>query len=452
VACVRWEEADIAEWVHYHKSIGFSHIYLYSNDADPAPTHKAVLPYLRGRDPFVTFNYFPKSDSQPQQHLIYYHFLETYKQQTEWFTFLDADEFYVLKDVDDVGRFMRPFEAHYDAVYFNWIIYGHAGKEQRDGNSILLSHTQRSRSLDPHTKVLTRSAPVEVAELRRQYEHGKPGFWHFWDGYKVGPSRLVNVLHENMEGYSDAFPKRAYECIRRPGIADQVAAKGYVAHFQFKSEADFQRRVERGGSLTVPFWRDTLARGSHVDFLKRGSDLTDTYLARFWLATAGDAYDIALPDPLTRSGLRNVALRKPSEQSSIRRGVADDPADSHATGFANNGIRTGSFGFATVAEASPWWKLDLLSPFVIREIRIFGQPESALWKTGESAFRVEVSQDAITWRCLVEKPAIELYPETKSPAVIVGTEALTIARFVRISLIGEGSLHCDEVEVYARPA
>ena len=47
VACVRWEEADIAEWVHYHQMIGFDHIYLYSNDTDPLPTHKALLPYLR---------------------------------------------------------------------------------------------------------------------------------------------------------------------------------------------------------------------------------------------------------------------------------------------------------------------------------------------------------------------------------------------------------------------
>src|SRR6202012_3377326 len=59
VACARWEETTIQEWVEYHKSIGFSHIYLYSNDDDPNPLFRAVAPYTYGPDPFVTFMHWP---------------------------------------------------------------------------------------------------------------------------------------------------------------------------------------------------------------------------------------------------------------------------------------------------------------------------------------------------------------------------------------------------------
>jgi hypothetical protein len=452
VACVRWEEADIAEWVQYHQLIGFDHIYLYSNDTDPLPTHKALLPWLRGPRPFVTFNHFPKRTTRPQQHFIYYHFLETYRQETEWFSFLDADEFFVLRGVDDIGRFMQPFEAHSDAVYFNWMIYGHGGKEQRDGNSILLSHTSRAQALDPHTKTMTRSAAIDVPALQKQYEHGKPGFWHFWDPYEVGVKRLVNVLHEDMSGYAEAFPRRAYEVTTRPGVAERVAARAYVAHFQFKSEADFQRRVDRGGSLTVPLWRRALADGTSKDFLRRGGDVQDSYLAQLWLDAAGTAYDIALPDALTAEGWHNVALRKPTRQSSLRRAVEGDAADSHPSGHANNGLRTGGFGFATTQEADPWWTMDLLGEFILREIRIYAAAEAPGWAIGTSALMVETSLDGTAWTSLADRLPITACPVTAGPMVRIPIDRLVTARFLRLSLKGEGALQCDEVEVYARPA
>ena len=48
VACARWEDPYVAEWVTYHLDLGFDHIYLHCNDDDPAP-FKATLARLAPR-------------------------------------------------------------------------------------------------------------------------------------------------------------------------------------------------------------------------------------------------------------------------------------------------------------------------------------------------------------------------------------------------------------------
>jgi hypothetical protein len=79
VACARWEEMQIQEWLEYHKSIGFDHVYLYSNDDDPTRLFRAVAPYTYGTEPFVTFRHWPCVGEQVPIHL---HFLETFKHET----------------------------------------------------------------------------------------------------------------------------------------------------------------------------------------------------------------------------------------------------------------------------------------------------------------------------------------------------------------------------------
>lgn len=43
-ACACWEARNIVEWLLYHRSISVGHVYLYSNDDDPADLHERILP------------------------------------------------------------------------------------------------------------------------------------------------------------------------------------------------------------------------------------------------------------------------------------------------------------------------------------------------------------------------------------------------------------------------
>lgn len=50
----------------------------------------------------------------------------------------------------------------------------------------------------------------------------------------------------------------------------------------------------------------------------------------------------------------NVALHKPSWQSSVYRSDSGEPPGSQFSGGGNNGTRNGTYGFHTLHELQPW--------------------------------------------------------------------------------------------------
>lgn len=136
-ACARWESDSILEWVTYHKSLGFDHIYLYCNDDDPLELYERLCPLIVGDSPFVTFIYYPFVGLQTA---MYKHFLRTAAQDTEWFIFLDIDEFIALKQHPDIHAFIRDYGKDSDAVYLNWIFFGNNGHVTRPTGSVLAQY------------------------------------------------------------------------------------------------------------------------------------------------------------------------------------------------------------------------------------------------------------------------------------------------------------------------
>jgi hypothetical protein len=279
VACARWEADNILEWLDYHKTVGFDHVYLWSNDDEPETLRRAIEPHLTGPDPFVTFNFWPV---KAQQFHIYERFLELYAQETEWFSFLDVDEFLVMRGVNDIGRFMQPLDPMFDCIYFHWANFGANGRVTREPGSVLTGLTRRERRLDFHTKNLVRSSKVSLALLREGLLQGALPYHHFWDDYRLPDFRVGNVLGESITGYTEDFPIKAHAFTHRPGYQDRILNHAYCAHFRFKSEADFMRRVKRGGGPNQQLWAARVASNQHKDILLSHSEVQDRYLADFW--------------------------------------------------------------------------------------------------------------------------------------------------------------------------
>jgi hypothetical protein len=282
VACARWEEDAIEEWLDYHRSIGFDHVYLYSNDDDPTALLAAVSRHVRGRTPFVTFRHWPRVGDQVP---IYLDFLDEFKQETDWYSFLDVDEFFVLKNKNNVHAFMQEYEDDVDCLYFNWVLYGHDGNVQRPSGSTLLTHRRRAAGPDVHTKMLCRSAAISAMEVRRKAKSGHGAFWHFFDNYALEGVRCRDVLHHPTDGYSARFPQTAEPFVARPNYADDVLNRGYVAHYQFKSEDDFLRRWRRGGFVAIgERWRSLYETGQYKKILDERNAVSDDYLAEYWIS------------------------------------------------------------------------------------------------------------------------------------------------------------------------
>lgn len=268
------------EWVDYHKSVGFDHVYLWSNDDDPDTLRKAVTPHLAGANPFVTYRHWPV---QGQQSHIYEHFLETYVHETEWFSFLDADEFLVFRGSDNVHEFMRPVEtAGFDSVYFQWAMFGPNGRIQREAGSLLTGLTRRRAGLDFHTKNLVRAKKVSLDAIRRGNHAGALPYYHFWDDFELPEYRVCDTLGEEITGYTRDFPAHAQALCNRPGYQERILQSAYCAHFQFQSEEDYVRRAARGGNSSQECWERMYQEGRHKEHLAALDEVEDRYLADYW--------------------------------------------------------------------------------------------------------------------------------------------------------------------------
>ncbi len=447
VACARWEESDIVEWIEYHRAVGFDHFYIYSNDDTPTTLLKTLTPYLLDENPLVTLRHWPFAGQQPQ---IYFNFMENYLHETEWFSFLDVDEFLVFKGSNSVARFMQPFEKDFDAVYFNWVLYGHNEFYERGDGSVLLNYTRRAARIDLHTKMITRSSAVDPPDVRARFQAGAIGFWHFWNEYDFEISRLTNVIRGNMAGYTDDFFAAANPAISETYEASEaIIETAYVAHFQFKSERDFLRRAERGGFPMASVWGEMFRNNTYKDVLQRMNAVEDTYLAGFWARHVGKAYQTAANATLPVPCFPNVAICKPSQQSSFYEGELT--GKDHLRGHANDGYRSGGCGFHTSFEPNPWWVVDLLDQYFIKEIHIYNRTGTPGIAERASNVNIEISKDKASWQPVFATAGTPPGNIHSKPLVVRFEQPQLSGRFVRVISRMPTILHLDEVEVYGLP-
>ncbi len=448
VACARWEETVIQEWVAYHRSIGFEHIYLYSNDDDPEPLFRAVAPWVIGPDPFITFRHWPVVGQQME---MYLHFLETFKAETEWFSFLDIDEFFVFKGINNVAAFMRGYTGGVDCLYFNWLNYGHCGRVTRASGQTLLSHVRHADRLDVHTKHLCRSAAVDAAAVRLGYLSGCGAFHHFLDNYLLDGLRCADVLGTPMDGYASNFPNTAFPFVKRPGFHEAAMNRAYIAHFQFRSEEDFLRRWRRGGFDNGDIMRRLYEDGGYKTILERDNAVYDTYLASYWWHIVAPAMRWSVLPPFGAPSFPNVAFLKPSFQSSVYiPGDNVEPAQGRVIDGANNGLRTGTYGFHTEFEPEPWWSVDLLSLHRIAEIHIYNRIDNTFVLHRSAPLRIAASSDDVHWTTLADRTGSELFGADGKPLVVTVPQEQPF-RYIRLSLTTSDYFHLDEVEVYGEP-
>ncbi|MBS0640562.1 MAG: glycosyltransferase family 2 protein [Proteobacteria bacterium] len=447
VACARWEEAYIQEWIEYHQSIGFDHIYLYSNDDDPAPLISAVSPYLHGDKPFVTLRHWRHIGEQPQ---IYLHFLETFREETEWFSFLDIDEFFTLKGVDDIYAFMLDYQSSTDCLYFNWVQYGHSFKQQRDDLPVLTSYLWRAAGPADATKLLCRASSVPAELVRDGLARGRGAFWHFLDNYNLPDVRCRDVLYHPTQGYSANLPDSPRPFVTRPGFAGAILDRAYIAHVQFKSEEDFLRRWRRGGFDNGEHWKALFESGRYKTLLAEANQVYDTYLAAYWHRYTEAARRVDTQPHLVPPPGENVALNKPSWQSSVHRPGPDEPPGSRILGGGNNGLRRCAYGFHTQAEPRPWWVVDLLAPHVITEIHIYNRRDTHAAAARSRTLELRGSADGATWETLYRHQG-EPFGFDGMP-LVARLPPGTQYRFIQVRLHSDEALHLVEVEVYGMPS
>ncbi|WP_418327055.1 glycosyltransferase family 92 protein [Segatella sp.] len=119
------EAPFLKEWLDYHLTVGVEHFYLYNNNSDD--DFKRVLePYIKKGT--VVLIDWPYNHSQFK---AYKHCYENFRNETNWISFLDADEFFVPKYADTIEEWLASFDK-YPAVNIHWRMFGTGGQLKHD--------------------------------------------------------------------------------------------------------------------------------------------------------------------------------------------------------------------------------------------------------------------------------------------------------------------------------
>ncbi|OZB39596.1 MAG: hypothetical protein B7X48_08230 [Acidiphilium sp. 34-60-192] len=444
VACARWEERYIVEWLNYYRSIGFDHVFLYCNDDEPSALYQAVLPFTLGPEPFVTFHYFPL---QGQQHLMYMHFLHHYKQLTEWFSFLDIDEFLRLTQHRTIGEYIAAFPGEPDAIHFNWCFFGNNGFDQRPEGSVLLNYTKRFPGFyNRMTKHITRSAMIDPDLIHRGMS---TDFWHYWNGIEnFRDLKLVNVLGEDMHGYYDD-PEATDRMLAEPGRYEAYLDRAIINHYVYKSREDFLIRARRGTNsvFAQQAWYEQAYHSGQVDqVMERLNQVEDRLLADRWagLLAGGIGRNVfaAPAAPLISQG--KMAMQSSVCEHSRAASVSKDAAG------AVDGVIDGDYSFHTDIEDAPWWLVDLDGLHEIAEVRLFNRVDRRSMAARANRIRIEVSALGRDWVEVLRKDDEFIFGGADGDPLIWRATAPITARYVRVSLLQRNPLHLDQVQVFGR--
>ena len=446
VATARWEEQNIVEWIEFHRSIGFDHFYIYGHDDEPLTLYHALFPYIFGADPVVTYRYWPKPG---QFGAMYFDFLSNHAFETEWFGFFDIGEYLTLRHVHDVDRFIAPFKRDWDSVAFHTLNFAPGPNIP---GSVLLARIWRAGRLDPRTKSLTRSAAIDPNVLTQGIPPGVRPFWLGWDGYAMPALRECDVLGVSMAGTTADFPAAARAHLAEPGVEETIIETASLARIAFNTVEELKRRLDHGGMIDQAYWQAVMEQGKLDDVIRSQAAVVDSELADYWRAQVGPTLEFYAEPPRADASV-NVALGKSSWQSSIYPVGPGEILVGQVAGAANNGRKTGTFGFHTNVEPKPWWVVDLRAPHRISAIRIYNRCDAAGMAERARRLRVEISQDSMNWQTLfASEQGIDFGGITNQSPLELRTPATPVARYCKLSLDETNCLHLDEVEVYGVPA
>ncbi|MDE2581145.1 MAG: glycosyltransferase family 2 protein, partial [Rhodospirillales bacterium] len=269
LACARDEAATIAEWLAWHRAVGFGHVFLYCNDDDPAALFDAVRPFLGGPEPFVTFHHYPV---QGEQFQMYLHGLARYRRDAEWIAFLDIDEFLVPRGGGTLDDLLDEVPPNQGCLLLNWAMFGTGGHPAPPAGSVAASYTRRAARVSATTKTLTRSACIDLGNIDRRIY-----FWHGWEGTLAGGAASRGVLGLPPEAMASDG-----SFLTDAAMSDAILRRAVVHHYAFRSEAALRQRIARGlgGDFHgQAMWQRVLDEGTTAAEMAVFNAVEDRFLA-----------------------------------------------------------------------------------------------------------------------------------------------------------------------------
>jgi hypothetical protein len=219
-AILRDEEPFLDEWLVYHKMIGIDHFFLY-DDAPELPLQKLLQPHAAYVTVIPWHFMHEERPGRNRQTKAYLHAVEEYGAGFEWITFIDGDEFIVLRKHETIKDFLACFSEAASIVLY-WHVFGHNGFYDDPPGPITASLIRR------------RETPGDVKSITR------PGV--------IMDIQNAHICELKYSGWVDANNRKLDASNRKyeTGIYEGISNVAHINHYQCRSFKRWMRRPTRG--------------------------------------------------------------------------------------------------------------------------------------------------------------------------------------------------------------
>lgn len=120
------------EWIEYHLLVGVDHFYLYNNQSTDH-FREILQPYIeKGIVDLIEWDY-----PAPCQFTAYEDAFTRFRDQSQWITFIDLDEFICPFHETSLGEWVDKY-IHYPSVVIYWKMFGTSGLLEHDSDKLVV--------------------------------------------------------------------------------------------------------------------------------------------------------------------------------------------------------------------------------------------------------------------------------------------------------------------------
>lgn len=170
--CIAKDEPDLEEWVRYHQLIGVEKFFIFD--------HKSAQPIEQQLAPLIASKLVTviRATGQYPQVPLYEWALKNHQPTSRWLAFIDADEFLVPKQTDDLRTLLRDYEQ-FGGLGVHWLLFGSSGHEKRPPGLMMENYTRRSSKsydLNQHVKSIVQPARA-TGTINPHFFHYAPPYF-----------------------------------------------------------------------------------------------------------------------------------------------------------------------------------------------------------------------------------------------------------------------------------
>jgi hypothetical protein len=245
VAIVRDEAPYLAEWIEFHRIVGFQRIHIYDNGSIDG-TRDVLRPFER--EGFVETIDWPitysRSGHPVRQLTAYLHALEGVGHRWRWMAFLDADEFLFPADAPDLPTLLEGYRD-LPALVAYWRMFGTPDRSADPGATLIERCTRmapfptRSNTknvVQPrhvrgvssvHVFDTTAGRRSAYDDLRRPFTYGDPSP-NLWPVGIPGPHSAEHLLLNHYLARAATDHARRERALEEEGREDRVATRRQI--------------------------------------------------------------------------------------------------------------------------------------------------------------------------------------------------------------------------------